>query len=105
MAPIFIALASMQNLDFVAMSEFLNTQKGQLFRLDITFHQYVNDPNYLIPGNGVGWVWPMTNIHETSSAFEVLSTLIDRFELNLYSVLELGTDPMFTLIDRTNTRI
>lgn len=65
-------LASLRNLDFIAMSAHLNSAKGFILN---------------------------------SSANETLTLLTNHFQWVLLGVLEMNVDPMFTLMDRTNTRI
>ena len=91
------------------MSEYLNNDAKTNFFPDAgnVFSQfYVNDPSWIIPQNGDGWVWRVTGANETSwSAEDALYEMINYFETFLYGVLEMKSDNMFDLIDQTNNQI
>jgi hypothetical protein len=99
------ALPSLDNLDFVAMSETLNQAKGIFFKPGFKYIKFTNDKRFVMPMNGAGWVWPIDKPPRTSSAFLTLSRVVHHFEKVLYGVLEIKTDNMLDLMDRTNSRI
>jgi hypothetical protein len=83
------------------MSIYLNGDgKGMFFN-----EAYVQYTNQLIPDNGAGWIWPTTNSRGVYSAYDTLITMINHLEKILYGVLEMNTDNMLALIDKTNNRI
>ncbi len=95
----------MDNLDFIAMSAYINNAKGAFYKSPFKYIKFMDDPNWLIPRNGAGWIWPTTRSRGVWSAFDALSQLMNHLEFVLYGVLEMNTDNMFALIDRTNSRI
>jgi hypothetical protein len=99
------ALAGFDNLDFIAMSAYLNGAKGTFFGTSSSYIKFTNDPEWLIPDNGARWIWPTTNSNRVFSAYDSLIEMIRHLESVLYGVLEMNTDNMQTLIDRTNNRI
>jgi hypothetical protein len=98
------ALASVDNLDFIAMSSYINQAKAALFNPPGEYMMFINDPRWLIPSDGNGWEWPNTRSN-LWSAFDALSKIFRHLEFTLYGLLEMGTDNMLDLIDRTNSRI
>lgn len=100
--PVWDELASSYNLDFIAMSGYLNFLKGSFFNPSI---QYIQFTSRLIPDNGAGWIWPTTHSRGVYSAYDTLITMINQLEKILYGVLEMNTDNMLPLIDKTNNRI
>lgn len=71
---------------------------GQSFQ-----QSYVHEADWLIPQDGIGWNWRATGT--TYSAEDALSRMIAYFEKILYGVLEMKTDNMLDLTDRTNNAI
>lgn len=104
---VFDGLASEENLDFIAMSEYLNANaKGKFFPASGTYdQQYVTNPDWKMATRPAEWKWAKPNTDEQWSAAQTLSDLIVEWESSLYGVLELKTDNMLELIDRTNNRI
>ena len=102
-------LAGTNNLKFIAMSQYLNgNAKGMFFPgAGSSFRQaFINDPDWQIPQSGAGWVWPTTSgTGPPWSAEDALHTMIGYFETVLYGVLEMKSDNMLDLIDRTNNGI
>lgn len=99
-------LASDNNLDYIAMSVYLNgVPKAQFFDASNNYVKYTNDPSWLIPDNGAGWVWPITRSSTVFSAYDALIEMIRYLERIIYGVLEMNTDNMLALVDRTNNRI
>lgn len=99
-------LAGNSNLKFIAMSQYLNGDaKGIFFpAAGQSFQQsYVHEADWLIPQDGIGWTWRATGT--TYSAEDALSHMIGYFEKVLYGVLEMKTNNMLDLIDRTNNAI
>lgn len=99
-------LAGNSNLKFIAMSQYLNGDaKGMFFpAAGKSFQQpYVDEADWLIPQDGVGWTWRVTKT--TWSAEDSLNEMIGYFEKVLYGVLEMKTNNMLDLIDRTNNAI
>ena len=103
--PVLDALPSLNNLDFVAMSETLNQAKGLFFKSGFKYIKFTNDKNFMMPMSGAGWVWPTTNERRIYSAFDTLGRVLHHLERVLYGVLEIKTDNMLDLMDRTNSRI
>jgi hypothetical protein len=90
------------------MSQYLNSNaKGQFFpSVPGSFNQaFINDPTWLISTNTADWTWPSPNTATQWSAADALGQLIRQFEVVLYGVLEMKTDNMQHLIDKTNNRI
>jgi len=99
------ALPSLDNLDFIAMSETLNQAKGIFFKPGFKYIKYTNDNKFLMPLSGAGWVWPTSTRRGAYSAFDTLARILNHLERVLYGVLEIKTDNMLDLMDRTNSRI
>lgn len=67
---------------------------------------FINEPDWLIPHDGAGWIWRRTSPTEPPfSAENVLHQMIGYFETVLYGVLEMKSDNMLDLIDQTNKSI
>lgn len=102
-------MAGNDNLKFIAMSQYLNgNAKGIFFpAAGQSFQQsFVNDPSWLIPQNGAGWTWPTSGQTRTTySAEDALYHMISYFETVLYGVLEMKSDNLLDMIDRTNNGI
>ena len=104
---VFNALASDKNLDFIAMSRYLNSEaKNTLFpEHGPMVEDYVNNPADLIPKDGTGWIWPTDPNRSERPAMAHLLYMFAYFEVVLYGVLEMKSESMLDRIDRTNNRI
>ncbi|KAJ2994819.1 hypothetical protein NUW58_g1447 [Xylaria curta] len=106
--PIWDSIASDKNLYFIAMSQYVNGDGKGLFFADATQPLkkfFVNDPNFAISNTGA-WKWPTGKSPGQTSAIDTLRTMINKyFETVLLGALEMKSDPMLPLIDRTNNRI
>ncbi|MCJ1326572.1 hypothetical protein MMC10_003237 [Thelotrema lepadinum] len=101
-------VAGTDNLKFVAMSQYLNSNAKALFFPDLgqVFAQaYANDPKYQIPENADGWAWPEDSFVGSRSAKDTLRDMTFDFERVLYGVLEMKADNMLPLIDENNNEI
>lgn len=88
------------------MSQYLNGDAKGMFSpaAGKSFQQsYVHEADWLIPQGGIGWTWRATGT--TYSAEDALIHMIGYFEKVLYGVLEMKTNNMLDLIDRTNNAI
>ncbi|KAI9708919.1 MAG: hypothetical protein M1820_003613 [Bogoriella megaspora] len=107
LAAVFNELASDQNLRFIVMSGYLNNiAKSQFFpESGQQFSQpFVNDPNYVIGAQNIAnWKWPSNS--QPFSARDSLNRMVEQFERVLYGVLEMNSDNMQELIQKTNNAI
>jgi hypothetical protein len=90
------------------MSQYLNgNAKGLFFpNAGSTFQQtFVGDPNFQIPAGGLGWTWPSGGGPGQSSVSDALNRMLQYWQPVLYGVLEMGSDNMLPLFDKTNNRI
>ncbi|KAI0469711.1 hypothetical protein GGR56DRAFT_244607 [Xylariaceae sp. FL0804] len=98
------AIGSDKNLDFVAMSQFVNGDgKGRFFTSAINPlpQPFVGDPAYQIQNDGI-WTWPSGT---GKSAKDAINKMRQDFELVLLGALEMKSSLMLNLIDRTNNRV
>jgi hypothetical protein len=100
---VFDMLASNSYPEFIAMSYFLNTKKGDLFNYQVDYLLYTNNEDWLIPQDGYGWSWGSTG--RSYSARDSLREMISHFENILYAVLEMNAGGSLALMDKTNRRI
>jgi hypothetical protein len=104
MQAVWDGLASDDNLDFIAMSQYLNGDgKGSFFNNFV--QTFVNDPAYRIPQDLTGWHWATGDTSSSYSAADALYAMVGQLEKTLYGVLEMKSSDMQTMIDRTNNRI
>ncbi|KAI1771557.1 hypothetical protein F4818DRAFT_207037 [Hypoxylon cercidicola] len=105
--PVWDGIASEKNLYFVAMSQFLNGDgKGKFFAdaknpLPNTF---VGNSQFAIK-NDPTWKWAKGKSATQMSATDTLRVMITHFETVLLGALEMKSDSMLPLMDRTNNRI
>lgn len=106
--PISDALASDNQLDFVAMSQFLNDEAKSSF-----FPSFPNQLNafwvtedlQLRADTLAAWKWQKGDDSTRRSVSTAPSRLALAFEKMLYGVLEMNSDDVFSSMDRTNNRI
>ncbi|KAI9643088.1 hypothetical protein NHQ30_008823 [Ciborinia camelliae] len=106
--PVFDGLGSNINLDFIIMSQYINGWKSIFFpEAGGSFPQQFLTPDWLIPSTGgdAGWKWPSGNSNTQYSAKDALAIMLSYFEKVLYGTLEMKTDNMFKMIDKTNNQI
>ncbi|KAI1169459.1 hypothetical protein F4777DRAFT_222122 [Nemania sp. FL0916] len=106
--PIWDSIASEKNLYFVAMSQYVNGDgKGKFFQ-DATNplpQLFINDPQFAIANNN-RWKWPSGMSSTQKSANDTIRSIFyGYFETVLLGALEMKSEPMLDLIDRTNNRI
>jgi len=101
----FDSLASFENPEFIAMSEYLNHLKANFYHAPYVYIKFTAEPAWVIPMSGDRWTWPTSNIAAAWSAFDTLTDIIRHLEHTLYGVLEMNADDMLGLMDKTNTRI
>ncbi|KAI9692688.1 MAG: hypothetical protein M1820_009438 [Bogoriella megaspora] len=99
---VFDALASTQNLQFIAMSAYLNT-KGKAPFFDSFNQPFINDPTYDMYQNPQYYSW--LGDPSSWSAKETYRDMFSYFQQVLYGVLIMQSDNMFSLIIQTNNRI
>ncbi|KAG9527372.1 hypothetical protein KCU93_g5257, partial [Aureobasidium melanogenum] len=99
--PIFDALASDENPDFLILSVYLNQVKAALFPL-AAFWAENDDDWWLSPQTISSWHW---HSGDDKSVKDLLSSLAKQFERILYGTLEMQADNMLPMIDKTNNRI
>lgn len=106
---VFNELGSSDNLRFIAMSVYLNSNaKSMLFPPEgRTFDEkFVHDPSYEMPNSMAGWTWPSNGgVGPPYSAKDALDEMLGYFERVLYGVLEMKSDNLLKLIDQTNNAI
>ncbi|MCJ1458945.1 hypothetical protein MMC28_009321 [Mycoblastus sanguinarius] len=97
MEPIFGALASSTNPDFVVMSQFLNgNAKGLILGANYALPDDL-DPGYVV---GPGWTWSGTN-----QAMEVITYKLGTLNNMLLGCLMVQAPNVIDMIQRTNNRI
>ncbi|KAI1393091.1 uncharacterized protein F4822DRAFT_426286 [Hypoxylon trugodes] len=107
MQPIWNSIASEKNLDFIVMSQYLNGDGKGKFFVDPTKtlpNTFFGDPNFAIQNNA-GWKWANDKEGNQMSAEDTLRTMIIYFETVLLGVLEMKSDSMLPLMDKTNNRV
>jgi hypothetical protein len=89
-----------QYLNGNAKTPFFPEAGGQFNR------KYINDHDWLIPQTSSDWTWSSVGANSGRfSALDSMYEMIGYFETNLYGCLEMQTDNMQALIDKTNNRI
>lgn len=101
-------IASEKNLDFIAMSQYLNGDgKGIFFANagNLPTNQIVGDAAFDIKNDPTSWKWDTSGSGTPRSADDTLRAMIMHFEKVVLGSLVMKGDSMLPLIDRTNNRI
>lgn len=101
-------IASEKNLDFIAMSQYLNGDgKGIFFANagNLPTNQIVGDAAFDIKNVPTSWKWDTSGSGTPRSADDTLRAMIMHFEKVVLGSLVMKGDSVLPLIDRTNNRI